>query len=76
MITKDQFVSFVENDYLSSNSYIDSIMSFCEMNEIEPESILKFIQIEYLEKVRFEAENKKLIKKEFRNTNPSILDVF
>ena len=50
-------------------SYIDAILSFCEVNNIELETVPKLISKPLKEKLKYEAMNLNFLKKTSKETN-------
>jgi len=63
-ISRDKFVEDIEKLVLETNqSYIDAIVSYCEDNNIDIESVNKLISKPLKEKLRYEATELNYLKR-------------
>ncbi len=55
---KKQFVAFVENAVTKQDmTYIDAIVSYCETNKLEPNTVTSLIPKLMKEKIKVEAQD-------------------
>ena len=55
---KKQFVTFVENAVTKQDmTYIDAIVSYCETNKLEPNTVTSLIPKLMKEKIKVEAQD-------------------
>jgi len=63
-ISRDKFVEDIEKLVLETNqSYIDAIVSYCEDNNIDIESVNKLVSKPLKEKLRYEATELNYLKR-------------
>ena len=66
-ISQEKFSAEVENIVIQQKcTYIDAIVSYCEMNNLEVESVPKLISKPLKEKIKCEAMNLNFLKKTSR----------
>lgn len=60
-----EFSLFIEEEVSRKNiSYMDCVLDYCKDNDIDPESLKSLINQSLKDKIRVEAENLNMIKKQ------------
>lgn len=61
-LTKSEFSKLVEKNVLAKKiSYMESVLDICEIHNIDPEDVKKFISVTIQDKIKVEAMTLKLI---------------
>jgi hypothetical protein len=70
-LSKDKFAEDIESLVLETKmSYIDAIVQYCELNNIEVETVNKLVSRPLKEKIRWEATELNYLKKTSRGRLP------